>query len=271
MKINHVGGNPSEAYTVVDNTLIRDPDLSLRSRGLMALLLSHNTGFELTSVAISKQTTEGRDAVRSAMAELEAAGYLRHHRYRDGGKWFVRLDVYRHRNAPADQGVEPEKPAPESQAPENPVLQKTRPGFSGAGFPGVYKKTKEEDQQEGSDLTFDGGAGLSSEVSTEAASQVGTPGFPMFARAALDALNPTDTEKHEWNRAWFTITALENVTWDATLHLTKYLARCKELRKRPNPTEWTRWYVEDEAKAATELAERRRTTHDDNTTNPYWE
>jgi hypothetical protein len=265
VRINHVDGNPSDAYTVVDNTIVRDAALSLRSRGLMVLLLSHNTGFELNSVGISKQATEGRDAVRTAMSELEAAGYLRHVQYRQEGKWFTRLDVYRHRNAP-EQARGPENPASESQAP----VRETRPGFSGAGKSGVIKKTNEEDQQESKSPSSGDGGAVSDSTTEEAVSHDGAAReFPMWARAALESVPPQ--QRTQWERAWRAICSLVDTHWDPNLHLTKYLARCTELKREPTPSDWTRWFAEDEKDAADKAAQQRKAKKDNPTHNPYWE
>jgi hypothetical protein len=270
VRINHVGGNPSDAYTVVDNTIIRDTSLSLRSRGLMVLLLSHNTGFELNSVGISKQAKEGRDAVRTAMSELEQAGYLRRVQYREEGKWFTRLDVYRHGDASAvhatDTSRGPGNPASETQSP----VRETRPGFSGAGLSGAIKKTNEEDQQELLSSPESVGGGVS-DSTTEAPSQVGTasPEFPMWARAALESAPPQ--QRPQWVRAWRAVCSLVDTHWDPNLHLTKYLARCTELKREPTPSDWTRWFAEDEKDAAEKASKQRQHDKDNPTTNPYWE
>jgi len=65
-------------WTSIPNAALEDPALSWRATGLLAYLLSRPPGWETDSVrlASSRPGAEGRDAVRSALAELEAARYL---------------------------------------------------------------------------------------------------------------------------------------------------------------------------------------------------
>lgn len=64
-------------FTVLRNEALNDERLSFRARGVLAWLLSKPPEWTADSVAISGHGTEGRDAVRAAMKELETCGYLR--------------------------------------------------------------------------------------------------------------------------------------------------------------------------------------------------
>lgn len=75
-------------FTIMANTSIRDPQLSLRARGLLATLLSMPDDWQTSTVALSHTVKEGRDAVRKAATELEEAGYLvRTKQANDKGQW----------------------------------------------------------------------------------------------------------------------------------------------------------------------------------------
>jgi hypothetical protein len=68
----------------------QDSRLSLRARGLIYFVLSlpPEQAGQLTAQRIAENVPEGRDAVRSALAELERYGYSRRTRARDGkGRW----------------------------------------------------------------------------------------------------------------------------------------------------------------------------------------
>ncbi|MCD8117500.1 MAG: hypothetical protein LUE21_10375 [Oscillospiraceae bacterium] len=68
-------------FTILPNSLIRDPALSLRSVGLLALMLSLPDGWRFSVAGLEKiAPRDGRAAINTAVAEIEAAGYLR----RDG-------------------------------------------------------------------------------------------------------------------------------------------------------------------------------------------
>ena len=55
---------------------MRDPNISFKAKGLLVYLLSHKVGYTITRAQIVRETTDGRDAVDSAIRDLVAAGYL---------------------------------------------------------------------------------------------------------------------------------------------------------------------------------------------------
>lgn len=70
-------------FTQVFNAAARDRRLSRRARGLLVELLSHSDGYGVSVEGLVKLGPEGRDAIRSAIAELEKYGYLIRDRERD--------------------------------------------------------------------------------------------------------------------------------------------------------------------------------------------
>lgn len=70
-------------YTIVPNAWLRDQRLSRRARGLLAELMSHRIGWEVTLDSLINTGPEGRDALRSAIDELVTCGYLLVQRERD--------------------------------------------------------------------------------------------------------------------------------------------------------------------------------------------
>lgn len=63
-------------YTVVSNKVLRDAKLSFKATGLLAFLLSLPEEWQPRSNHLASIKTDGRDSVRSALRELEEAGYL---------------------------------------------------------------------------------------------------------------------------------------------------------------------------------------------------
>jgi hypothetical protein len=55
---------------------MRDPNLSLKGKGLLAYLLSHAPGYTVSQGQMVRESTDGRDSVLTGLRELEAAGYL---------------------------------------------------------------------------------------------------------------------------------------------------------------------------------------------------
>ena len=63
-------------YTSIANKALRDPRLSLRAKGLLALLLSLPDDWTFRLDWVVNQSREGRDATRAALRELRNAGYI---------------------------------------------------------------------------------------------------------------------------------------------------------------------------------------------------
>lgn len=76
--------NRSEGFTVLQNALLRDARLSLKTKGLFAVLASLPPNWEYSVSGLIKVTGAGKDAIGTALKELEKAGYLER-RQRHGG------------------------------------------------------------------------------------------------------------------------------------------------------------------------------------------
>lgn len=87
MGIKRIGHDLEGHFTTVPNSWLRDSTLSFRARGLLAMLLSHRAGWNVTIESLAAQNLEGKDAILRAVRELEGAGYLRRDKSRDGGKF----------------------------------------------------------------------------------------------------------------------------------------------------------------------------------------
>ena len=74
---------PSTGYTLAPNTLIRDPAISAKSKGIWVGLASHRDGFTQTLDAIAKMHSDGKAAIGSGLRELEVAGYITRRQQRD--------------------------------------------------------------------------------------------------------------------------------------------------------------------------------------------
>jgi hypothetical protein len=63
-------------FTQIANSVLNDKTLSLRAKGLFAYMYSKPHGWEFSSYRMVNESTEGRDAIRTAEKELIIAGYL---------------------------------------------------------------------------------------------------------------------------------------------------------------------------------------------------
>ena len=78
----------SSGYTVLPNGILRDTGLSLKTKGLFAIILSLPEDWDYSVAGLATVAGCGRDAIRSALAEMEEAGYLSRSRsHGDGGKF----------------------------------------------------------------------------------------------------------------------------------------------------------------------------------------
>ena len=76
-------------FTVVDNTFIRDSNLSLKAKGLMLLMLSLPPEWDYSIAGLSAICAEGKTAIRNCLKELEQNYYLIRERRNNEKGYFV--------------------------------------------------------------------------------------------------------------------------------------------------------------------------------------
>lgn len=116
-------------YTSIDRRAINDRALSFRARGILHWLLDKPDDWSVRSEAIANESArEGREAVRTALTELEAAGYLVRRRVQGpDGRWATETTVY---EDPADA-------PPADVAPAHTEAQDPDAGSPDVGSPDV--------------------------------------------------------------------------------------------------------------------------------------
>ena len=101
-------------WTQIDRRTVNDVSLSFRARGVLIWLLDKPDGWHVSAETISAAGGEGRDAIRSALTELETAGYLVRDRRRGrDGRWTTEHVVYEHPSLAEDHGGIPANDEPE--------------------------------------------------------------------------------------------------------------------------------------------------------------
>ena len=63
-------------FTVIDNNIFKNKEMSLKSKGLLALMLSLADDWEFSERGLTALSKDGRDSIRSGLKELEDLGYL---------------------------------------------------------------------------------------------------------------------------------------------------------------------------------------------------
>ena len=108
-------------YTVMSNHHLRDKALSLKSKGLLSMMLSLPEDWNYTTRGLAKICKEGVDAIGGALRELESAGYIVRHQMRDrqGRISDTEYVIYEQ-----PQPKAPDTPQPDTASPgtENPYL-----------------------------------------------------------------------------------------------------------------------------------------------------
>jgi hypothetical protein len=78
-----------ENFTRIPNRWLRDERLSLKAIGLLAQLHSHSVGWRVSVRSLAEANECGLDLIRTAIAELEGAGYLRREQNRGENNQFA--------------------------------------------------------------------------------------------------------------------------------------------------------------------------------------
>ena len=108
-------------YTVMSNHHLRDKALSLKSKGLLSMMLSLPEDWNYTTRGLAKICKEGVDAIGGALRELEAAGYIVRHQMRDrqGRISDTEYVIYEQPQPKAPDTSQPDTASPDT---ENPYL-----------------------------------------------------------------------------------------------------------------------------------------------------
>lgn len=78
----------TKSYTVVNNTIITDNRLSWKAKGIWLYAFSRPEDWQFYSIEIVKHSTDGKDAVKNGLRELEEFGYLKREKARkEDGKF----------------------------------------------------------------------------------------------------------------------------------------------------------------------------------------
>lgn len=81
----------SKDYTTICNRIFKDRRLSLKAKGLLAMLLSLSDHWELSIKGLEVILKEGRTSIRSTMNELIQNGYVERQQIRENNK-FIGVD-----------------------------------------------------------------------------------------------------------------------------------------------------------------------------------
>lgn len=77
------------AFTIIDTSVLRRQDLSLKAKGLLTLMMSFPEDWEFTMLQLANNTQEGREALQNTMKELMEKGYVTRQKKRNETNQFT--------------------------------------------------------------------------------------------------------------------------------------------------------------------------------------
>ena len=108
-------------YTVMSNHHLRNKELTLKAKGLLSQMLSLPENWDYTLAGLSRINRESIDAIRTAVWELEKAGYITRRQGRDdkGKMTSIEYIIYEQPQTPPPL----ENPVLENPTADSPVLE----------------------------------------------------------------------------------------------------------------------------------------------------
>ena len=111
----------NKGYTVMSNHRLRNKDLTLKAKGLLSQMLSLPDNWDYTLAGLSCINRESIDAIRTAVWELEKAGYITRRQGRDekGKMAAIEYTIFEQPQTPPEL----ENPILENPTTGNPILE----------------------------------------------------------------------------------------------------------------------------------------------------
>ncbi len=111
-------------YTVMSNYHLKDKRLSLKAKGLLSQMLSLPEDWDYTLSGLASINLESKDAIRSAVQELEKAGYIRRRQTVDErGKFSSNEYIIYEQPQPLQDNPLSENPMTGNPSPEKPLTE----------------------------------------------------------------------------------------------------------------------------------------------------
>ena len=115
-------------FTVMSNHHLKNKDLSLRAKGLLTIMLSLPEDWDYSMSGLEKLSAEGITAVRTALGELESAGYVKHRRYRNERGQLKGTEYFIYEQPQLRSAHISDEPTLDEPILENPILEKPMQG-----------------------------------------------------------------------------------------------------------------------------------------------
>ena len=133
-----------DKYAAVSQAMLRNTDLSLKAKGLLALMLSMADGWEFSIDGLTALSKDGIDTVKASLKELEKAHYITKKRTRDEtGKFngFV-FEIYESPQVENPQVEKPQEVLPQVENPRQRITNNKNNQIKNNQYTGGAKKPK---------------------------------------------------------------------------------------------------------------------------------
>ena len=136
------------------NHHLRDKTISLKAKGLLSQMLSLPDEWDYTLAGLACINLESKDAIRTAVVELERAGYVRRYQTRGGSGIFSSniYDIYE-QPQPSLTTPSPEEPLPEKPTTDSPSPESTSPENPASGNATQLNKDQSNKEKSKKDLS----------------------------------------------------------------------------------------------------------------------
>ena len=111
----------NKGYTVMSNHHLRNRELTLKAKGLLSQMLSLPEDWDYTLAGLSYINRESIDAIRTAVWELEKAGYIKRRQGRDGKGKMTAIEYTIYEQPQTTPGLE--NPILENPTTGKPILE----------------------------------------------------------------------------------------------------------------------------------------------------
>ena len=126
-------------YTVMSNHHLKNPQLTLKAKGLLSMLLSVPDEWNYSERGLAAICKEGVDAIHSAIKELEKAGYMERHQLRGQGGRIVDTEYVIYETPHKPDTAPPDTGNPDMDDPHTAEPETGNPGELNTQIPNTKK------------------------------------------------------------------------------------------------------------------------------------
>lgn len=126
-------------YTVMSNHHLKNPQLSLKAKGLLSMMLSFPDEWNYSERGLAAICKEGVDAIHSAIKELEKAGYMERHQLRGKGGRIIDTEYVIYEKPHAPDTAPPDTDNPDMASPDTAQPVPDNPGELNTQIPNTKK------------------------------------------------------------------------------------------------------------------------------------